>query len=174
MVGLAPRERVQQRTADAPMPQVLEETVEAVRVVQRERMQQQTVFAPTPQSPEETVEMVRSVSHEHLQQRAAEQIEDAPQSLEETVEAVTLVPREQAQQRTSFTDQGMQLLHSLRNMGRERAMRRVEKLRERHDLSNSRTFSSHRQSSTGSVVVTATCATSPLSQITYKTETSPG
>ena len=31
-------------------------------------------------------------------------------------------------------------------------------------------FSSHRQSSTGSVVVTATCATSPLSQITCKTK----
>ena len=32
------------------------------------------------------------------------------------------------------------------------------------------TFSSHRQSSTGSVVVTATCATSPLSQITSNTK----
>ena len=32
------------------------------------------------------------------------------------------------------------------------------------------TCSSHRQSSTGCVVVTATCATSPLSQITYKTK----
>ena len=32
-------------------------------------------------------------------------------------------------------------------------------------------FSSHRQSSTGSVVVTATCATSLLSQITSKTKT---
>ena len=31
-------------------------------------------------------------------------------------------------------------------------------------------FSRHRQSSTGSVVVTATCATSPLSQITSKTK----
>ena len=32
------------------------------------------------------------------------------------------------------------------------------------------TFSSHRESSTGSAVVTATCATSPLSQITSKTK----
>ena len=32
------------------------------------------------------------------------------------------------------------------------------------------TFSSHRQSSTGSVVVTATCATSPPSQITSQTQ----
>ena len=32
------------------------------------------------------------------------------------------------------------------------------------------TFSSHRQTSTGCVAVTATCATSPLSQITYKTK----
>ena len=31
-------------------------------------------------------------------------------------------------------------------------------------------FSSHRQSSTGSVVVTTTCATSPLSQITFETQ----
>ena len=31
-------------------------------------------------------------------------------------------------------------------------------------------FSSHRQSSTGSVVVTTTCATSPLSQFTSKTK----
>ena len=35
-----------------------------------------------------------------------------------------------------------------------------------------RRFSSHRQSHTGSVVVSATCATSPLSQITSKTKIS--
>ena len=68
----------------------------------------------------------------------------------------------------------------------ERAMRRVEKLRERHDhparfwegicwTDSVYSFrvvrlSSHRQSSTGSVVVTATCATSQLSQITCKTK----
>ena len=46
---------------------------------------------------------------------------------------MTLVPCELAQQRTSLTDQEKQLLHSLRNMGWRRAMRRVEKLRERHD-----------------------------------------
>ena len=34
----------------------------------------------------------------------------------------------------SFSDQEKQLLHSLRNMGRERAMRSFEKLRERRDL----------------------------------------
>ena len=32
------------------------------------------------------------------------------------------------------------------------------------------TFSSHRQSSTGGVVIATTCATSPLSQITSKTK----
>ena len=56
-----------------------------------------------------------------------------PQFQEETVDAATLVPRERAQQRTSLSDQEKQLLHSLRNMGRERAMRRLEKLRERND-----------------------------------------
>ena len=60
-------------------------------------------------------------------------LRNAPQSLEETVEAVTLVPRERAQQRTFLSDQEEQLPHSLRNMGRERAMRSPEKLREKHD-----------------------------------------
>ena len=50
-------------------------------------------------------------------QRTAKQIEDAPQSPAEAVEAVTL-----------------QLLHSLRNMGRERAVRSFEKLREKRAL----------------------------------------
>ena len=36
--------------------------------------------------------------------------------------------------KTLFPDQEKQLLHSLRNMGRERAMRSLEKLRERRDL----------------------------------------
>ena len=34
----------------------------------------------------------------------------------------------------SLSDQEKQLLHSFRNMGRERAMRSLEKLRERRDL----------------------------------------
>ena len=58
------------------------------------RMQQRTVDAPTPQVLEETVEVGRSVSHERVQQRAAEQIEDAPQSPAEVVEAVRTVPRQ--------------------------------------------------------------------------------
>ena len=52
---------------------------------------------------------------------ATEQIEDALQSPAEVVEAVTL-----------------QLLHSLRNMGRERAMRNLEKLREKGSLPEGR------------------------------------
>ena len=72
-VGLAPFERVEQRTADAPMPQVLDETVKAVRVV----------------------------LHERVQQRTAGRFEHAPQSPAEVVEAVTLVPRERAQQGTA-------------------------------------------------------------------------
>ena len=61
---------------------------------QRERVQQRTADAPMSLVLEEIVEMVRSVSHERVQQRAAEQIEDAPQSPAEVVEAVTSVPRE--------------------------------------------------------------------------------
>ena len=103
VVGLAPRERVQQRTADAPMPQVLEETVEAVRVVQRESMQQQTVYATTPEVLEETVEVGRLVLHERVQQQAAEQIEDAPPSPEETVETVRSVSHERVQRAAEQT-----------------------------------------------------------------------
>ena len=116
-----------------PKPQVLEETVEAVRVVQRERVQQRAVDAPTPQVLEETVEVGRLVLHVREQQRTAEQIEDTPQSPAEVVEVVTFVPRERAPQRTSLSDQEKQLLHSLRNMGRERATRSLKKPRERHD-----------------------------------------
>ena len=57
-------------------------------------MQQRTVDAPTPQVLEETVEVGRSVSHERVQQRAAEQIEDAAQSPASVVEAVRTVPRQ--------------------------------------------------------------------------------
>ena len=66
---------------------------------------------------EETVEVGRLFPHERVQQRTAEQIEDAPQSPAEAVEAVTL-----------------QLLHSLRNMGRERAVQSFENLREKRAL----------------------------------------
>ena len=54
-----------------------------------ERMQQRTVDAPTPQLLEETVEVGRLVLHERVQQRTAEQVEDAPQSPAEVIEAVT-------------------------------------------------------------------------------------
>ena len=89
-MGVVQRERMQQRTVDAPMPQVLEETVEVSRLVLHELAQQCTVDAPTPQLSEETVEM-SSVPHERVQQRSG----DFPQSPEETVE------RERVQQRTA-------------------------------------------------------------------------
>ena len=91
--GISPRERMQQRTVDAPTLQVLEETVEVGRLVLHERVQQRTAeqAEDLPQHPEETVEMVRSVSHERVQQRAVEQAEDLPQSPEETVEVVRSV-----------------------------------------------------------------------------------
>ena len=70
-------------------------------MVQRERTQQRTVDAPVPQVLEETVEVGRLDLHERVQQCSAEQIEDAPQFPAEVVEALTLVPLEQAQQRTA-------------------------------------------------------------------------
>ena len=83
------------------MPQVAKETVGVVGLAPRERVQQRTAGAPLPQVLEETVDVGRLVLHERVQQRAAEQIEDAPQSPPEVIEAVTLVPREQAPQRTA-------------------------------------------------------------------------
>ena len=122
-----PQERISERTqiVEVPMPQIAKETVGVVGLTPHERVQQRTAeqFEDLPQHPEVTVKAVTSVPHERVQQRTAVQIEDAPQSSEDVVEAVTLVPREQAQQRTSLSDQEKQLLHSLRNMGRERAMR---------------------------------------------------
>ena len=49
-----------------PVPQIAEETVEAVRVVQRERVQQGTAhkIEVAPQSPEKTVGTVRKVQRE--------------------------------------------------------------------------------------------------------------
>ena len=104
-------ERVQQRTVG--------ETVEVVSLAPHERVQQRSAEKRevVPQTPEETVEVGRLVLHDRVQQRTAKQIEDAPQSPAEAVEAVTL-----------------QLLHSLRNMGRERAVRSFEKLREKRAL----------------------------------------
>ena len=62
------RERMRQRTVDAPMLQELKETAELVKLVSQERVQQRIAeqFEDAPQNPEETVEMVRSVSHERV------------------------------------------------------------------------------------------------------------
>ena len=188
VVGLVPRERVQQRTADAPIPQVFEETVKAVRVVQHERMQQRTVDAPMPQVLEETVDVGRLVLHERVQQRTAEQFESAPQHLEETVVMVRSVSHERVQQRAAEQIEGApqspeETVEMVRSVSRERVQQHcrtdlpvVEVLvdlagwREEGVRPGSLIFSSHRQSNTGSVVVAATCATSPLSQITSKTK----
>ena len=132
VVSSVSHKRAQQRTAgqrvELPFPQILEATVEVVRLVPRESVQQ-----PSVQEVEENVDVVRLVPHKRVQQRTAGQIEDAPQSPAEVVEAVTFVPREQAQKRIFLSNQEEQLLHSLRNLGRERAMRSLPKLREKHD-----------------------------------------
>ena len=76
LTGNLPQERISERTQifDVPVPQVAQETVEAVRLVQRERMQQGTVDALTLEELKETVVMARSVSHKRVQQLTAEQI----------------------------------------------------------------------------------------------------
>ena len=115
--------RQEHTSDDLPVPQVVKENLEVIKVPQERE--------DVPHLPEETVKLVKLVSLERGQQRSAEV--PMPHSEEETVEAVTLVPREQAQQRTLLSDQEEQLLHSLRNMGRERAMRSLKKLCENHD-----------------------------------------
>ena len=83
---------MQQRTDEhAPVPQIVEETVEVVlapteRVQRRDRRQ---VL-------EEMVEVVRLAPLERVQQ-TREKIVDVPQFAEETVEMVRLVPHERVQ-----------------------------------------------------------------------------
>ena len=112
-------ERVQQWSAETieVVPQSPQETVEVGRLFLHERFHERTVGVPRPLVLEETIELGRFVPHERVQHSTAEQIEDAPQSSAEVVEAVTL-----------------QLLHSLRNMGREHPMRCLEKLLEKRIL----------------------------------------
>ena len=62
----------------------VKETVEVV-LVPRVRVQWRTVDAPMLQVLEETVEVVRLVPHKRVQQRTAEQIVHVPHFLEETV-----------------------------------------------------------------------------------------
>ena len=72
-VVLGPTERVQQRTVEyvpASERQVTEETV-VVAVVPNERVQQWSVDASMPQVLEETVEVVRLAPHARVQQRTA-------------------------------------------------------------------------------------------------------
>ena len=66
---LVPQERVQQQTVlHAPVPQILEETVEVVRFVQRERVQQRTAkkIVDVPPFAEETLEMMRWAPKERV------------------------------------------------------------------------------------------------------------
>ena len=93
-------EQVHRRTVDVPVPQVLEETIEVVRLAPRERVQQRTVV-PMPQVLEETVKVVRLAPHERGQQRTAEHSADVLQCAEETIEVVRFAPRERVQQRTA-------------------------------------------------------------------------
>ena len=72
------------------VPQSLAETVEVVRFAPRERVQQRTAeqVVDVPQSLAETVGVVRFAPRERVQQRTAEQVVDVPQSPAETVQVV--------------------------------------------------------------------------------------
>ena len=88
---LVPLERVQWPTVEnAPVPQILEETVEVV-LATTERVQRRTVDVPTLQVLEETVEVAKLNPCERVQQRTGEQIVDVPQFQEVMVR---LVPQE--------------------------------------------------------------------------------
>ena len=77
VVELAPRERVQHRTAEQieDSPQFREETVAVAGLAPRDREQQRS-----PQSPEETVEAATPVPHERMQQRTAKKIGEVPET----------------------------------------------------------------------------------------------
>ena len=65
LVKLVSQERVQQRTAQVPMPHSQEETVAVVELAPRERVQQRTVDAPRPQD--------KNVLLERVSERISEQ-----------------------------------------------------------------------------------------------------
>ena len=70
--ALVSLERVQQRTVDVPVPQMLKETLEVVRLVPRERAQQR--------SDVQIVELPRPQITEDVVQRAARLLRDAAES----------------------------------------------------------------------------------------------
>ena len=71
-----PQERISERTqiVGVPMPQSAKETFGVAGSAPRERVQQRTVDAPTHQVLEETVAVDGLVLHERVQQHTAEQI----------------------------------------------------------------------------------------------------
>ena len=91
-----PQERMSERTIeqtdDVPVPQILEEIVEALTLVQPQTAEQTEDML---QFPQETSEMVRLASQERVRQRPDEHIvdESISQMTEENVEVVKIVPQ---------------------------------------------------------------------------------
>ena len=156
--AVVPRERVQQRTAEKleDASQSLEKTVEAVTLFPRERVQQRTAARPGTAKKSVTTKSDIAVSlgeaglGPRLPEIAKPSATTKPELAESPGEALLgpgLVarPTQPLLQRSptlmmKLDLQGLQstaprqLLHSLRNMGLECAMRSLEKLCERHDL----------------------------------------
>ena len=57
-------ERVVEQIVDIPIPQIVEEIVEAIRLVLQERIVQEIVDVPVPQIMEEILEVVRVMSQD--------------------------------------------------------------------------------------------------------------
>ena len=80
VVKYVSHERVQQRTVEhAPVPQILKETVEVIRMIPHEREQ-------------------RTVEHVRVRQTSEETVEPVPLMVEKNVDVVRLVPQEREQE----------------------------------------------------------------------------
>ena len=81
--AVVPHERVQQRTVDAPLPQILKETVEVVGLVPQERVQQridkQIVEFPVPHRVKRIDKQFVQVLLPHITKDSVEEFKIAPQ-----------------------------------------------------------------------------------------------
>ena len=97
---LIPQEQVQRPWSHAPVPQILEETVEVALTPDGASATTDCRCANASGVGRGTVGVARLVPHVRVQQRTAEQIESVPRLPDEVVEeVVTLVTREREQQR---------------------------------------------------------------------------
>ena len=100
------REGIDEEIIDISVPQVMEETVEAVKLIPQDKVQnctlEQIVAVPLPRIREETGEVIQLLSQDRVSDQVIEQIIDCsvPQIREPSVEVAKVIPEERLQERT--------------------------------------------------------------------------